>query len=227
MSTLMWYVWGGFCKNINRILSLGESLPTLILITVKIGIYMKYCLSGILILGLVFGCSQSNESNHGSIQQGPLPHSESAKSTNKTKNDTLTIVNSEWTEEPFSLGPDPLSKLISFGNIQLDWEPIKNRHVENQIDTVYRISMKRDFFEVYKARSQNWITKAMVRSDHFQSDRGIKVGMTKTKMKKKLNLTMDELPDYIRLKSQEVEQWVVYKFESDTLLSINFRGYLD
>lgn len=192
---------------------------------------MKFRLLTFLILGLTISCNQTTESEQ-EIKSPESTHTPTIEQLDDTvavqQKEILTIVDSDWTTNPFDLGENPLERLISIHNVKADFKTYKNRHVENQIDTVFQINIEADYFEVYKTASENWLTIAKVVTENFQTRQGVKVGMTKSEVKKQLNLiSTEKLPDHLRLQNLEVLEWFDFEFKNDRLETINFTGYID
>lgn len=190
---------------------------------------MKIRLLSILILGLTISCSQSTEKKTETISSDTTS-SENANVTEKINRDslkdTLTIVDSELTNNPFDLGKDPLKILTSIDIAKVDYQTYQNRHVDYQIDTSFQVIIKVDTFEVYKTASENWVTAASINSDRFPTKQGIRIGMTKAEVKEQLKST-DNFPDFVRLQNLEVLEWIDLKFKKDKLEKIEFKGYID
>lgn len=192
---------------------------------------MKFRLLTSLILGLTISCNQTTESNQ-EIKSSDTSNTEAIEQLEDRdtaqQKDSLTIVNSDFTTNPFELGENPLDKLISVENVKTAYKTYKNRHVENQIDTVFQIKIEGDYFEVYKSASENWLIEAKVLTENFQTRQGVKVGMTKSEVKEQLNLTsIEKLPDHLRLQNREVLEWFDLQFKNDRLETIKFNGYVD
>ncbi len=190
---------------------------------------MKIRLLSILILGLTISCSQSTEKKTETVSSDTTS-SENTKVTEKINRDslkdTLTIVDSGLTTNPFDLGKDPLKILTSIDIAKVDYQTYRNRHVDNQIDTSFQVIIKVDTFEVYKTASENWVTAARINSDHFPTKQGIRIGMTKAEVKEQLKST-ENFPDFVRLQNLEVLEWIDLKFKKDKLEKIEFKGYMD
>lgn len=183
----------------------------------------------ILLLGLTISCSQATEKK---TESEGVDTSSSDKATMKEKvnsdpvKDTLTIVNSEFTIDPFDFGENPLKRLTSMESSSTNYQTYKNRHVDNQIDTSFQVIIKVDTFEVYKTASENWVTAADINSDRFSTRQGIRIGMTKSEVKEQLK-SADNFPDFVRLQNLEVLEWIDLKFKNDRLEKIEFKGYMD
>lgn len=190
---------------------------------------MKFSPFILLLLGLTVSCSQPTEKksevvndNHGSSDNTV----ESEKTNSDLSKDTLTIVDSEYTIDPFDLGENPLKRLTSVDIAKTDYQTYKNRHVDNQIDTSFQVTIKIDTFEVYKTASENWVIAASINSARFPTKQGIRIGMTKSEVKEQLK-SAENFPDFVRFQNLEVLEWVDLKFKDDQLKSIEFKGYMD
>lgn len=184
----------------------------------------------ILFLGLTFSCSQTTERKTESAS-GDTNSSHKTAKTEEIVNsappkDTLTIVDSEFTIDPFDFGENPLKRLTSIESSSTNYQTYKNRHVDNQIDTSFQVIINVDTFEVYKTASENWVTAADITSDRFPTRQGIRIGMTKSEVKEQLK-SAKNFPDLVRLQNLEVLEWIDLKFENDRLEKIEFKGYMD
>ncbi|MBD8491137.1 hypothetical protein IFO69_20450 [Echinicola sp. CAU 1574] len=183
----------------------------------------------ILLLGLTISCSQTTEK----ITESASDNTNSSDKTTKTEmvnsdspKDTLIIVDSEFTIDPFDFGENPLKRLTSIESSSTNYQTYKNPHVDNQIDTSFQVTINVDTFEVYKTASENWVTAADINSDRFPTRQGIRIGMTKSEIKEQLK-SADNFPDFIRLQNLEVLEWIDLKFVNNRLEKIEFKGYMD
>ncbi|MDO5524381.1 MAG: hypothetical protein Q4G48_10100 [Bacteroidia bacterium] len=188
---------------------------------------MKTKLIMILLLGLTISCNQSTKTQNSETNVSATEEAKIDTVTNQPK-DTLAIVDPDFTFDPFAFGENPLQKLISIDNAGINLQPHKNRHVEDQMDTIYQLKFGLDRFEIYKTASKNWLTEAHVLTDNFHTRHGVKIGMTKTEVKNRLNITSAEsLPDYVRFEHSEVPEFMDLNFKNNKLQAIIFKGYLD
>ena len=196
---------------------------------------MRYLISAVL-CGLLIACSQTSDKKGDSVSivETNTPANKKASDDQnqgfekKSKGDSLIIVDSELTYNPFGFSRNPLGHLLSIKDIQIEKVPIENRHIKNQVDTSFKITVGPDFFKVYKAASKNFLTEANIYSKRFSLYQEIRVGLTKTEFRKKMNnYNIKTVPDHVRLKNLHVSEWIDLRFENDTLVEIKFKGYVD
>lgn len=190
---------------------------------------MKFSTFTVLLLGLIIGCSKAAEMN--TVSGDADTHSSDKTTTTKRfhtdlAKDTLKIVDSEFTVDPFDLGENPLRRLTSIERSSTNYQICKNRHVVNRIDTSFQVRISVDTFEVYQTASKNWVTAADINSDRFSIKQGIRIGMTKSEVKEKLK-TAENLPNLVRIQNLEVLEWIDLIFKKDRLEKIEFKMCLD
>ena len=190
---------------------------------------MKFSTFTVLLLGLIIGCSKAAGKN---LVSGDADTHSSDKTTMTKRvhtdlaKDTLKIVDSEFTVDPFGLGENPLRRLTSIERSSTNYQIFKNRHVVNRIDTSFQVRISVDTFEVYQTASKNWVTAADINSDRFSTKKGIRIGMTKSEVKEKLK-SDENLPNLVRIQNLEVLEWIDLIFKKDRLEKIEFKMCLD
>lgn len=190
---------------------------------------MKFTTFTICLFGLVIGCSNAAGMN---LVFGDADiHSFDKTTTSKRVHtvlakDTLKIVDSAFTVDPFDFGENPLRRLTSIKSSSTKYQIYKNRHVLNRVDTFFQVRIDADTFEVYQTASKNWLTAADINSDRFSIEQGIRIGMTKSEVKEKLK-TAENLPNLVRIQSLEVLEWIDLEFKEDRLAKIKFKMCLD
>ena len=190
---------------------------------------MKFSTFTVLLLGLIIGCSKAAEMN--TVSGDADTHSSDKTTTSKRVHtvlakDTLKIVDSAFTVDPFDLGENPLRRLTSIERSLTSYQICKNRHVVNRIDTSFQVRISVDTFEVYQTVSKNWVTAADINSDRFSIKQVIRIGMTKSEVKEKLK-TAENLPNSVRIQNLEVLEWIDLIFKKDRLEKIEFKMCLD
>ncbi len=189
---------------------------------------MKIKLITILFAGLAISCNRPTNTNNSDTDTDTLTVDVSENPLAEQPKDTLLITDSDFSADPFSFGESPLKKLTSMENASSNFQVYENRHVKNQMDTLFQITIGTSQFEVYKAASKDWLTEARVMSNEFQTRQGINTGMTKDEVRKLLNIhSIENLPDYIRIEHAEVPEWMDFQFKDDRLEFIEFKGYVD
>ena len=104
-------------------------------------------------------------------------------------------------------------------------KPIKNRHVENLIDTIVTRTFENTKLESYKVPSEEWIYKAIIENSDFELNDFIKVGTKKYVVEKSLAIRIHT--DILKIGNIEQTNVFILKFESGNLKIIEFDGYLD
>lgn len=186
---------------------------------------MNLRLSVLVLLALITSCTQTAGNAGDEID----PSNEIDKTglvKSSSMQDTLTIVDSEFTMDPFGLGENPLKGLTAIKGSFTHYQTIKNRHVDNQIDTSFQVKINEDTFEIYKSAFKSWLTAATINSDRFPVGPGMRIGMTKSELRDQLKLS-ENIPDFIRLQDVEGLEWLDFKFKEDKLFKIEFKGYMD
>lgn len=186
---------------------------------------MKTILTTLLTLAIIYSCSNSKDSTDSSSENKT---NIGEKSIEIASIDTLVITNSALFQDAFSMGADPLSQLTSMNAAKIETETFLNRHVDNQIDTTFKIQVGEDYFEVYKNPSENFITAAHLKSNAIPLNNGLSVGSTKEEFKKLMNVNeLSFIPDHIRVQTEEILEWMDVRFKADTIVELKFNGYLD
>ena len=190
---------------------------------------MKFTTFIICLFGLIIGCSKAAEMN--TVSGDADTHSSDKTTATKRfhtdlAKDTLKIVDSEFTVDPFDLGENPLRRLTSIERSSTNYQICKNPHVVNRIDTSFQVRISVDTFEVYQTASKNWVTAADINSDRFSIKQGIRIGMTNSEVKEKLK-TAENLPNLVRIQNLEVLEWIDLVFKKDRLQKIELKMCLD
>lgn len=146
----------------------------------------------------------------------------------KTFKDSIIVKDANFAIDPFGFGENSLRALKKY-KAKVSKEPVKNQHVENKIDTVYRFKINKDKFAVYQVDQQkNFLITASVRSKKFKTEQGIKVGMKKTQVGKALShYNVKNIPSCLVLENADVYQVVILRFNKKKLKKIEFQGYFD
>jgi|GEM_PF-6427263 len=180
---------------------------------------------------LAFGCSNNKEQ---SIQKEDIEAKKNeiltpSKDFEIIQSDgSLIIRDSKLLIDPFMFGNDPLKKLSNRVNVKIYKQTYLNRHFDNQTDTSFTMKFTTDSFEVFKVHNENWLIKANVYSKEFAILNYIQIGMKKKKFTSLFSeYKIDEVPDIVQIENIEVTNWINILFQSDTLFSIKFNGYVD
>lgn len=107
----------------------------------------------------------------------------------------------------------------------IDKKPIKNKHVENLIDTIITYSLKDTFITSYKTIDKEFICKAKIKSSDFELTDYIKVGTKKYVVEK--SLAKGIIGNILKIGSSEGTLEFILKFEGGTLKTIEFEGFID
>jgi hypothetical protein len=145
-----------------------------------------------------------------------------------TSGDTVTIRALNITSDPFQFGSSPLRYLQKF-NPDTSFETYKNTHDENNIDTVFTLTIGKDHFNITKwDKDQNGLLSAEVSTNKFKTKHGLLIGMKKSEVIGKLNkYKLKSISGHLILEDMEVYEQLVLTFTADILTRITFLGYYD
>lgn len=118
-----------------------------------------------------------------------------------------------------------LEKIALDLKFEITKKPIKNRHVDNLVDTIVTRNYKGTKLTSYKAENEEWVYKAKIEETDFELNEFIKVGIKKYIVEKSLAKEINK----DTLKIGNLEQTSVFNliFEFGILKSIEYDGYLD
>ncbi|MFD2561849.1 hypothetical protein [Aquimarina rubra] len=141
----------------------------------------------------------------------------------------VTIIDEKYSLNPFELQNPLLKNLFESQYSSVDTTLFNNRHVDNQIDTVFTFKYGSSFIEIYKNSSEEFIKNGFSNSDTLNLNRGLRYGMSKTDFLKLLSNidSVSNLHNNFRIQNSEIVQNVDFKFVNDKLEYIHFEGYLD
>lgn len=155
------------------------------------------------------------------------PENRTQEYEKRWQGDTLLIMDSQLTSNPFGFGDRTLAVLLA-KNVDIQKETVENRHVPSQIDTLYHIRNAADYFKVYKTPSENFLSEAQLKTNTFKTRHGFQVGMHKSYFLQEMRVyDVDTVPANVRLKSAVVNQYLDLRFKDDHLTKISFKGYVD
>ncbi len=141
----------------------------------------------------------------------------------------VTITDEKYSLNPFKLEKPILKNLFGSQYSAVDTTLFNNRHVDNQIDTVFTFKYGSSFIEIYKNSSEEFIKNGFSNSDTLDLNRGLSYGMSKTDFLKLLS-NIDSISNShnnFRIKNPEIVQNVDFKFVNNKLEYIYFEGYSD
>lgn len=118
-----------------------------------------------------------------------------------------------------------LEKIALDPKFEISKKPIKNRHVDNLVDTIVIRTYKNTELTSYKAESEEWVYKAKIGDADFELNEFIKLGTKEYVIEKSLAKRINN----DTLKIGNLEQTSVFNliFESGILKLIEYDGYLD
>lgn len=153
--------------------------------------------------------------------------SKSQEGHNYIEGDTLVITNSEFVLDPFQFGLKPMLLLKKQIN-SIDTSIYINRHVDNQFDTLFKLKIGEDQFDVFVNASETFLSKGIVYSKKFPVHHEIMIGINKDDFAKKLHLDFNKkLPNYFRIRDLEFLTWIDFHFEDNELVEISFCAISD
>jgi hypothetical protein len=148
------------------------------------------------------------------------------------RGDSLIVRDENITSNPFNFGRDPLALLrgnAEFTRPVMKANPTSNRHVDNQVDTIFVITFEQDSFRIYKGGdNENFLLYALLKTDRFKTRHGIQVGMTKLQVRSYLEeYNLGAIPKLLILDNTEIIESISLEFREDVLTKIEFHGYSD
>ena len=118
-----------------------------------------------------------------------------------------------------------LSELSKNPKFVLEKELVKNRHVDNQIDTIKIFKFKETNIQSYKAVSEEWIIEAKIMNSELQFSESVKIKMPKKALEKILKTKLNS--DIVKVGNLEQTSVFIFKFKNDNLQEIIYEGYVD
>jgi hypothetical protein len=147
---------------------------------------------------------------------------------NPISSDTLLISDFDLTLNPFHLGENPLLALREMEKSQSTFRTVDNKHVVNQVDTIFTLHFGVNIFELYKAPSKSILLRAKIFTNHFSTKKSLKIGNTKQLFMSKIQqYNVISVPDIAILKSSEGGETLEFIFNSDTIQQIHYCGSID
>ncbi len=147
-------------------------------------------------------------------------------------NDTLVVPDSELIKNPFGLGENPLQFLLT----KLGYMAIKEKKdyfgeggaKKEKLGVWYKLQRGADSFEIYKrVDGVEFLTAANLTTSYFSVKQGIKVGISKTRLKKCLKLQEgDTIPAFLLIGDPSFS-YLVLECNDKKLVKIRYEGYLD
>ncbi|WKB82928.1 hypothetical protein QYR09_07775 [Cellulophaga lytica] len=118
-----------------------------------------------------------------------------------------------------------MEKIALDPKFEINRKPIKNRHVDNLVDTIVTKSYQSTELTSYKAESEEWVYKAKIGDADFELNDFIKVGTKKYVVEKSHAKRINN--DILKIGNLEQTSVFNLIFESGILKSIEYDGYLD
>jgi hypothetical protein len=147
-------------------------------------------------------------------------------------NDTLVVTDLELVKNPFGLGENPLQFLLT----KLGYMAIKEKKdyfgeggaKKEKLGAWYKLQRGADSFEIYKrADGVEFLTAASLTTSYFSAKQGIKVGISKARLKKCLKLKeSDAIPAFLLIGDPSFS-YMVLECNDKKLVKIRYEGYLD
>jgi len=140
----------------------------------------------------------------------------------------VTIIDEQYSLNPFELKKPILKNLFKSQYSSVDTTLFNNRHVDNQVDTLFTFNYGSSFIEIYKNSSEEFIQNGFSNSDTLILNHGLKYGMNKADFLKLLSKdSISNSNNKFRLQNPKITQNVDFKFVNNRLEYIHFEGYLD
>lgn len=108
-------------------------------------------------------------------------------------------------------------------------EPVENRHIKGQIDTIITAEANNSTFTIYKAKQDELLQKAEIRGSSIELKNGIRVGMTNEDFNARFNQIEQPIgPNAtVTLNNPTVPSSFIFRFNNNRLEQISFNGYVD
>ena len=118
-----------------------------------------------------------------------------------------------------------LDKIASDPQFTIDKKPVKNRHLDNVIDTIVTHSFGKSKLEFYKTQNEKWIYGARIENSNFYFLDSINVGKSKKALEEQIATELKS--DVIKIGNLEQTSVFVFKIENGKILEIIYEGYVD
>jgi hypothetical protein len=150
----------------------------------------------------------------------------------RLQGDSLIITDGGIASDPYKFDRDPMSHLktkVKLPKLTIEASPVPNRHVDNQVDTVFAIRYGSDLFSIYKGGDgENFLLNSKVHTDRFSTKHGVKIGMTKLQIMACFKeYSIRSIPKYLVLENAEMTEYLVFEFDNSNLIRVEFIGYFD
>lgn len=141
----------------------------------------------------------------------------------------IIITNEKYSSNPFKLQTPIVKNLFKSQYTSVDTLLFNNRHVDNQVDTMFIFKYGSSFIEIYKNSSEEFIQSGFSNSDFLNLKHGLTFGMSKSEFITLLS-NIDSISNShnnFRIHNTETTQNVNIKFVKNKLEYIHYEGYLD
>lgn len=165
---------------------------------------------------LLISCSQkAKESRHSSEHKNP------------DKKIEKEVIQEQYIENSTLLAKmeSDLNELVKDPKFTIEKELVNNRHVDNVIDTVKTFKFDKINIKSYKAVSEEWIFEAKILSSEFELAKSIKIGINKRDFEKILMTKLNS--NIVKVGDSEETSVFIFKFENNSVIEINYEGYVD
>lgn len=118
-----------------------------------------------------------------------------------------------------------LNEMVKNPKFLIEKEFIKNKYVDNLIDTITIFKFDKTIIKSYKTSNKEWIIEAQIQNPEFELRKSIEVGMEKKALENILKTKLNS--DLVKISDLEGTSEFTFKLEKDILREIVYEGYLD
>ncbi len=183
----------------------------------------RHLITSIIVLILIVSCKQDKDKKTVSIEQKSTTE---LKAEPKNSIEEITISEQYFENDSLrNLLESELDELAMSPKFELKTEPKINTHDQTITDTIKTRTYEQNKIFSYKYQDKEWIYSAKIRSSEFKFLDSVKIGITKQTLKNILKLELES--DLIKIGNLENTSVFFFKFENNTLKTIDYQGYVD
>jgi hypothetical protein len=129
--------------------------------------------------------------------------------SNALNNYTITSINNNFTS-----------------NLKCSKEPVSNNNIDEEIDTIYTFSDKKNIIQIYRAKQREFMYSFDVTDSKFYLRGNIKTGTSKDDFSRKFKMRAN-IDNIIEIANSEGNMNFQFYFKNNVLRRINSSLYLD
>ena len=179
---------------------------------------------------LFFSCENNDQTDQNSTADTMDAELQQNSAEKEAATNSLTITHEDFVTDPFKMEEISVQNLKkNFADFKIiEIQPYQNRHIPDQMDTIFTITAGKSIWKIYKTPSKDLLELAEVKSTDVALRQGIKFGMTTDELESALNISENLSPDAaVMIEQGTVPAYVELKFLNDRLQRIHFHGYVD